>query len=212
MNSGDGKRLCDVKNCSKPLSNKQFKAARDLQRSYDQSYADGKYWTKEKPFGPFKWATCADCHGNALAGVDDGFLVYRDGHKVKVKGNKRQRRAAATRLAKASPEPEPEPEQHTGQTGQGAADNEQLASPEDQLKLQKLKVELLQARNLEMKLEAENAKLARQVQQSKREVEDGYGTESSRSSSSGSIRQRRGRGSHTAGQMAIADRADSEDE
>lgn len=124
MNSGDGKRLCDVKNCSKPLSNKQFKVARDLQRSYDQSYADGKYWTKEKPFEPFKWATCAGCKGNALAGVDDGFIVYRDGHKVKVKGNIRQRRAAATRLAKeASSEPEPEPEQQTGQTSQGAADN-----------------------------------------------------------------------------------------
>ena len=91
-------------------------------------------------------------------------------------------------------------------------------SVEDQLELQKLKVELLEAQAQVLKLEAANAKLARQVRQN---TEDGYGTEGSQSSSTGSARQRRdtrtvvrgrGRGS-TAGQQAIADReSESDDE
>ena len=51
---------------------------------------------------------------------------------------------------------------------------------EDQLELQKLKVELSEAQAQVLKLEAANAKLARQVRQG---TEDGYGTESSQSSS-----------------------------
>lgn len=206
---GDGKQLCDVKNCTKVLSNARFKSAKDLQRSNDEKYADGDHWTKEKPFGPYKWATCADCYANALAGANNGFITYRDGFKAKMKGNKRQRRAAAARLSK-EPEPEPEVEQQAEQAEQDTAGSKRPASTEDQLKLQKMKVELLEAEQAEMKLQAENAKLKRQAQQN---GEDGYGTESSRSSSSGSSRKIRGRGSHTAGQRAIADRdSESEDE
>ena len=209
VNGDSAKQLCDVKTCTKILSNARFKSAKDLQRSNDEKYADGDHWTKEKPFGPYKWATCADCYANALAGANNGFITYRDGFKAKMKGNKRQRRAAAARLSK-EPEPEPEVEQQAEQAEQDTAGSKRPASTEDQLKLQKMKVELLEAEQAEMKLQAENAKLKRQAQQN---GEDGYGTESSRSSSSGSSRKIRGRGSHTAGQRAIADRdSESEDE
>ena len=121
-----------------------------------------------------------------------------------------RQRAAAAKLEQPSTTPEPEPEQepHTTQDDDGAGDK--TASVEDQLKLlKKLKVELLEAQAQELKLEAENAQLARQVRQG---VDDGYGTESSRSSSSGSVRQRRSRGSHTAGQRAIAYRDTGSDD
>ena len=211
----DDKRLCDVKNCRKALSNSRFKSAKELQTANDEKYADGEHWTPQKPFGPFKWGTCADCFAGALNGDNDGFITYRDDFRVKLKGNKKQR-AAAAKLDKPNKTPDQAPEakpQTKTDDGAGEAD-----SVEDQLELQKLKVELLEAKAQELKLEAANAKLARQVRQN---TEDGYGTEGSQSSSTGSARQRRdtrtvvrgrGRGS-TAGQQAIADReSESDDE
>ena len=93
------------------------------------------------------------------------------------------------------PEPEPEPEPHTNQEGDDSGNKD--ANMKDQLELKRLELKLLEARAFEEKLKAENAQLARQVRQGE---EDGYmyGTSSSWSSSSGSIRQRRGRGSHQA--------------